>query len=64
MAEAFVVGLPLASSSVTVKALVAEELAVVLMGFEVICSCVPTPATLVKALVVADVSPGLVAVRV
>ena len=46
------------------KALVAAELAVVLMGFEVICSCVPAPATLLNALVVTDVTPVLVAVSV
>ena len=64
MAVLLVVALPKVSSSVTVKAPVAEEPAVVLMGLEVICSCAPVPAVMLKALVVAAVRKPLVAVRV
>ena len=60
IAEAFVVGLPAASSSVTVKEVVAEALAVALKPLET-KSCVPAPGVMLKALVVADVSPLLVA---
>jgi hypothetical protein len=63
MAEVFVVGLPKVSSSVTVKAVVAEELAVALKPFE-IKSWVPAAGVMFRALVDAAVSPVLVAVRV
>ncbi len=63
MAEAFVVALPRASSSVTLKAVVAELPAVALKPFET-KSCVPTPGVMLKALVVTDGSPVLVAVKV
>jgi len=43
-----VVGLPLASSSVTVRALVGEEAAVVLIGADVITSITPGPGLMVS----------------
>ncbi len=55
IAEAFVVGLPKLSSSVTVKAVVAEELAVALKPFET-NSWVPAPALMVSTCV-SDVNP-------
>ena len=63
MDEPFVVGLPNASSSVTVKALVAEVPWVIFSGAEVIASWVPVPALIVSTCV-PDVSPLPAAVMV
>ena len=48
VAETLVVGLPLASSRVTVKALVADLLAGALKGAEVVTSLAPTPGSMVS----------------
>jgi len=64
MAVPLVVGFPKVSSSVVVKALVAEVLAVAVKALDVITSLAPIPGTMLKVLVVADVRPLLVAVSV